>query len=152
MEIPKTGREPPTCLCYGAWATAVKLFLYSKKKKKILSSRINKAQFPMDLSLYKGSQILNEGCLAAVGALHNTNIAWDQGPLCMESPVWFRFRRTLLCFLLLHKGALEHPGEEESCHNSFTSQCKTQMTSPSQRATDLKISFRWGLKKKTTPQ
>lgn len=81
----------------------------------------------MDLSLYRGSQILNEGCTTAVEALHNANIAWDQGPLCMESPIWFRFRRTL-CILLLHKGALEHPEDQESCHNSFMSYCKTQMT------------------------
>lgn len=86
----------------------------------------------MDLSLCRCQQVFNEGCTAAVGALHSANTAWDQGPLCMESPIWFRFMT--LCILLLHKGALEHPGEEETCHNSLPSHCETQTACRRQRA------------------
>lgn len=30
----------------------------------------------MDFSLYRASQILNKGCTAAVGALHDAKVAW----------------------------------------------------------------------------
>lgn len=48
--------------------------------------------------------------------------------------MWFRFRT--LCILLLHKGALQRQGEEETWHNSFPSHCKTQVTCRRQRASD----------------
>lgn len=66
----------------------------------------------------------------------------------MEVPIWrSRLKRMLL--VLLHGHALEHPGEEESCHSPLPFPCSTQVACPSQRAAGPPENFTtWELKRK----